>query len=650
MKKISAILLSLILTIIASGFSTVDNAASNNLLGGNAVQTYSNEIGKYDGEETGEYLLQNGISGYFIVLPNNYTGVENTASQELLLMFYESTGVKLTVVNEKNYKGNSAIYLGNTEYKNQVDVTFNDEQLGESGFRILRKDKNIIIYGLTDTGTLYGTYAFLTDIINFEAFTQTYYYVDENVKEIKLKNYDVVDIPDIQVRLTQNQYLVNDKTLASRMRIVTTHDYFGAFGGKLFHNTFSSAKGEENLGVLPKATYQKDHNDWYADNGLTLCYTARGNAVEYEAMQEEVLKKLKDTIIKNPDYDRINFTHTDVQTWCTCSNCKDIIEDYGNANSVTIIHFMNDLRTRLDEWFEGDGAEYKRDIDLVFFAYHATNKPPVKFNETLKVYEPIDHTVELKDGVVPLFAESNNDYTHSYYESETKVYAENYKGWHALTDKIIMWAHVLNFSHKYTIFDNFSSSPENYKFYTENGTEALFEEGGYTGLPTAFHVLRTYLFSKLSWDCSADVNALINRFFKLYFRSAEQQMRAVFDAYRQLAVIQKDLGYGGERVIFHNATDQKYWPCRTLVQWYNLIDKALNEIEEIKLEDATLYNNLYDNITAERLAVIYPMLALWDEKFTDEELTKFRDQFYEDCTRLGHVNSETFYSNIGIKR
>ena len=94
MKKISAILLSLILTIIASGFSTVDNAASNNLLGGNAVQTYSNEIGKYDGEETGEYLLQNGISGYFIVLPNNYTGVENTASQELLLMFYESTGVK----------------------------------------------------------------------------------------------------------------------------------------------------------------------------------------------------------------------------------------------------------------------------------------------------------------------------------------------------------------------------------------------------------------------------------------------------------------------------------------------------------------------------------------------------------------------------
>ncbi len=640
MKKILAIFLSLLMIVTACGCK---RGSENKPTGdSNTIDALADSIGKYDCPTTNNYLLQNGHSEYVIVLSNDYSGAENTAAQEILLMFYESTGVKLRTVKESEYSGNSAIYLGNTSYKEQKDGQFDKRSLGESGFRILTVDKNIIIYGNTDTGTLYGAYAFLTDIVSFEAFTQTYYYIEKDVKEIKLKNYNVTDVPDIQVRVTSNQYLVNDKTLAARLRVVTMYDYFTSFGGAIFHNTFN---------VLPKDEYQQAHQSWYAVDGLNLCYTARGNATEYESLQNTVLEKLKQLIINNPDCERINFTHEDNQTWCTCDNCKSIIEQYGNANSVTVIHFMNDLRTRLDEWFNGDGSQYKRDVDLVFFAYHATNKPPVKFNEQLNAYEPIDQTVVLKDGVIPLFAESNNDYTHSYYEPETRNYAENYKGWHALTDRIIMWAHTINFSYKYSLFDNFNSSPENYKFYTENGTDTLFEEASYVGLPTSFHVLRTYLFSKLSWDSSINVNTLINRFFKLYFRDASDDMLAYFNAYRQFAVIQREVhGYGGERVVFHSALQPQYWPYRTLVQWYDMVDSALKKIEPLKVENQDLYNNLYDQITAERISIIYPILSIWDEKFTDEELSKFRMQFYEDLVRLGHTEADEFYEKLGIKR
>ena len=398
MKKLLSIILSSLIAVSVCGCAKTESNATPVTPEFNSANTFSEDVGKYQQDYSAHYLLQNGHSEYVIVLPDNFTGTENTAAQELLLMFYESTGLKLRSVRECEHNGTPAIYLGNTAYKTQVDGQFDCQTLGVSGFRIITVDKNVVIYGNTDTGTLYGTYSFLTDNLNIEAFTQKYYYVDKGVKEIKLKNYNVTDIPDIQVRVTSNQYLVNDKTLSARLRIVTMYDYFDSFGGSLFHNTFN---------VLPKADYQEQHPSWYATDGLNLCYTARGDQDEYEKLQNEVLGKLKEAIIANPNCERINFTHEDNQTWCACNNCKSIIERYGNANSVTVIYFMNDLRTRLDAWFEGEGAQYKRDIDLVVFAYHATNKPPVKYNETLKVYEPIDQTVVLKDGIVPLFAESS---------------------------------------------------------------------------------------------------------------------------------------------------------------------------------------------------------------------------------------------------
>ena len=643
MKKIIAIFLSLLVTFTAFGFTSGGSVPTDDTSNLNSASAYSNEIGKYEGENSQHYLIQNGVTEHVIVLPNDASSVLSNAAQELLLVFYESTGVKLQIVNEAAYSGSAAIYLGETAYKNQQEPLFDKQTLGDSGFRILTVDKNLIIYGNSDTGTLYGVYAFLTDVLNFEAFTSKYYYADKDVKEIQLKNYAVTDIPDIEYRISNNAWFANDKTLASRYRIVPTYDFFDSFGGDMFHTSFK---------VLPKAEYKDTHPKWYATDGLNLCYLARGDKAEYQKMLNTVFSELQSLIISNPEANHITFTHEDNQAWCKCDACSDLIAQYENANSVTNIYFMNDLKGLLDDWFAGDGAAYKRDVHLYFFAYHATNKPPVKKNATTGAYEPVDQTVILKEGVVPLFAESNNDYTHSYYEDECKSYAENYKGWKALSDEILMWAHTMNYSYAYTFFDNFSSSPMNYKFYVENNTFGLFEEASYNGHPTSLHVLRSWLFSKLSWDCTLNVNDLIDRFFTLYYRDAADEMLTFFNAYRQFSVIQKEeLGYGGSRVVFYFAlNNESLWPYRTLVQWYDIMQAALEKIQPLKVTDPTLYDALYDNITAERIAVIYPMLALWDAKFTDEELVTLREQIYEDFIRLGYTLTDQEYTTLGIER
>ena len=181
---------------------------------------------QYDKQATEHFIVKNGVSNYTIVIPKNYTVKEKNAAEELSLIFRKATNIGLKIVKENEYSGQNAIYIGNTDYRYQVDGEYDDSVLDVSGFRIKTVDKNIVIYGHTDFGTMYGVYGFLTDLVNFEPFTQTYFYVDENLTEIKLYDYDVTDIPDIQIRLSGYSYVREDGTLLNRMRAQSMNNFF----------------------------------------------------------------------------------------------------------------------------------------------------------------------------------------------------------------------------------------------------------------------------------------------------------------------------------------------------------------------------------------------------------------------------------------
>ena len=132
--------------------------------------------------------------------------------------------------------------------------------------------------------------------------------------------------------------------------------------------------------------------------------------------------------------------------------------------------------------------------------------------------------------------------------------------------------------------------------------------------------------------------------FKYYFAY-------YFDNYRQWANVQKcQLGYEGGRSIFLAATQAKFWPQRTVDQWYGLIEKAIDDIEAVKDIDKELYDNLYDHISADRLSPLYMMLVLYKDKYTKEEQALYKKQFADDTLRLGHNSShvQAIYEQIGI--
>ena len=141
-----------------------------------------------------------------------------------------------------------------------------------------------------------------------------------------------------------------------------------------------------------------------------MCYTAHGDEKELELLVEEAAAAICRYIRSDPDMPYIAFNHQDNFEWCTCPACTALKEKYGGANSASAAIFLNRVRRKIQEWFDGEGKAFDKGQKLVFFAYHGTNKPPVRYNETSDTFELIDSEVVLKN-VIPWFAETNADYT-----------------------------------------------------------------------------------------------------------------------------------------------------------------------------------------------------------------------------------------------
>ena len=81
------------------------------------------------------------------------------------------------------------------------------------------------------------------------------------------------------------------------------------------------------------------------------------------------------------------------------------MQKYG-TNAAVVVKFVNALRRLIDTGFEKDGAEYKRDFKLLFFAYHLTNRPPTVYDKKTNTYKPVDSSVKCTPGVGVYFAET----------------------------------------------------------------------------------------------------------------------------------------------------------------------------------------------------------------------------------------------------
>jgi hypothetical protein len=193
------------------------------------------------------------------------------------------------------------------------------------------------------------------------------------------------------------------------------------------------------------------------------------------------------------DYRHISVSIEDNQNCCTCPMCLAEKQKYG-ADSAVMVKFCNDVAKKISAWMETEeGKPYARDFRILFFAYHATNDAPVKYNEETDTYEPIDGLV-CDPHVAVYFAETNGDYMTNFHDENTAntQIGKNMKGWGALSQEIYFWSYSTNFCYFLTPYNSFDSVQDILKFAkNENAMYVMIQDQWIQqGTPTGFGVFK----------------------------------------------------------------------------------------------------------------------------------------------------------------
>lgn len=661
LKKVIAILLS---TFLAGSFlvSCKKEASTSEPLQGQrdvVRRPFTDGIHQFTAKERTDYLVSQGKTDYVVVIPNASDKYTQMAVSEFSVFFEQATGIKIPYVVEpsEGYKHSATakyISLGNTHMFQTSGVTLDNETLGLQGVRIVTVDNTIYVNGGKDGGVLWGVYDLLEILFNFDVFYTDCWYIDENVKNLKMRDFDVIDVPDIEQRMHFSGYVHDDiDNIAYRFRmpmegnsnLMPLGDTAGGAAERNIHNSDH---------IFYKKAPDYDPN-WGSDNGRQLCYTAHGNQESYDKMVDKAVAIVEQGLMKYtpaqyPQFNQATITATDDYQNCTCEACGAAKEKYG-ADSGAIIVFLNKVMERVSAWMElPENAEYKREgFRLYFFAYQCYIEAPVVYNDDANKWVIKHPDCQIRDDVGVYFATMPGvHFASNIYEDEVNDLPRQYmEQWFDISTGIYLWTYNTNFSapllySAHTAFDN--------DFYQlmASGPVAITESQSYWKyFESGFGHLMPYIDSKLMWDSTRDIDALIQRYFEQMYGEAAPVMKDIMMLMQSHNLqILEDLDIMDQiwKSYFYTVDKKEFWPIHLVKSYEEKFDLARSIIKEkYALADPERCALLISHIDIEYVGVATYFLLVYKDNPGDVELYEKVRTYYK--TELIKLPLDRFYCN-----
>ena len=603
-----------------------------------------------------KFIVKNGKSAYRILIPQ--TQAQDTyilfASSDLQKLFYESTGVRLPIVTDnEDISGGKFLSVGDTVLAKSYSVRADEKALGKSGYILKTVGDSVCMLGANTQSTMFAVYGFLSRALDFEQFFTNYYRLKKGVTDLPFVSYDITDIPDFEYRIQGAGFIRYSKENLYRMRWTDSGDgntnlFIPAVPNDrntIWHNT---------LTYLPPSEYKENYPEWFSEpwqeesshgagSRNQLCYTAHGNKEKYALMVETLAQKVQTlfSLEQYKNHDWLTVSIHDNQNGCKCPTCQAEKKKYG-ADSAVIVKFLNDVAKKVETWMQTEEGKpyYRKDFRIFFFAYHATNASPTKYDKATDSFLPIDDSVICNEHVVPYFAETNGDYLQNFHDEGTAntPIGRNMRGWSALSKEVYFWSYSTNFWYFFVPYNSFDVVQDILRFAKNCNTKFVMIQDQWIqeNTQTAWGIFKNWLHSKLLWNLDADIEKLKKEFFDGYFMEASATMIQAFDTWRVWARYQRDvLGLKGFRSVYFDILQKHLWPKEKVLDWIALTERAEAEIAVHKETDEQLYNELKKHIRTESIAYRFILLELYKDDYSADELQKMRQEFIWDTERLG---------------
>lgn len=418
--------------------------------------------------------------------------------------------------------------------ENHINITLKcgEKEKTDCSFKLIPEKDGFCIFANSRTGVLYGCYEFLKiQGVRWYAPGENYEFVPKNLKALKIPEKEESFSPDMSLgrgfdfegilkeseslflwmarnRLNIASYRVHTDALMQKLGM--TYKVGGHIFEKMLNPNNISANGK---------IFWEAHNDWYGtpDTGEKTKENALGVqfCVSNEELTDYLSKKLNDKL--NNEWK--NASRVDIwgfDTWgktCNCEKCRKL----GNGTDKAL-YFMSNLRKRINK------SRLKRKIELVMCAYDGTDtlQPPesdipknLKENGDLIVFYPISRC-----------------YRHNFNDKACEInkhFCEALEKW-IKKDNVpnIVIGEYYNVSKLEDLPLVFTKRIENdIKYYIDLGIKGIT----YMHVPLINHSVRAInhlLYAEISQNRNADVESLINEYFKNMYGKYENEMKEVY--------------------------------------------------------------------------------------------------------------------------
>lgn len=491
-------------------------------------------------------LAENGHTQFQIIVKGD-TATERVAGV-FAGYFKQSAGVTLPVWNQHTASEHSVLFylLTNTDSERK--------QLSGDGYLINTTPTDLCFYALNNRGLEYAVYTFLEKYLNCRCYTKNVLVVPKH-QRLEIPQINLCENPSFLFRVSYNNNAFYEpfkswQKLDNALRTGNEKDWHISDDWGLWVHTLHT--------LLPPSEYFAAHPEYYAlrsgvRNPAQLC-------LSNPEVLKLVIASLQKKMAEHPMAKYWSVSQMDNFGYCQCAQCR-AIDSLEGSPSGSILRFVNQVAAAFP------------DKIISTLAYQYSRKPPLITRPASNVNIMLC-TIEC-DRSKPI-------------ESDTSAggFASDIKGWAKITDNILVWDYVVNFSNSLLPFPNFPVLQANLKFFKDNHATMMFEQG-FTTENTDLTDLRGYLLAKLMWNVNQNTDSLMMDFLKGYYGAAAPYLRTYINyMVDELRNSKKQL------TLYEPASAHKegYLSPQMVSQYFMLLDKASaavgnDSVIQIRLEN-----------------------------------------------------------------
>jgi len=624
--------------------------------------------------DTEDYIIKDGVFQYKLVFPEAQSQFMQYARQEFYTLTQKATGItniprtadsSISSFNEND----RYISFGDNSLLEKAGVTYNKSELKHNGGKIISVGKSIFILGGSDAGVLNAVYTFMQICFNYEYFSRNCLQIDTGVKNLKLRTFNVTDVPDIDwVDISAaaysgtyntptliDQYALGDTVVQdlqmrkyrlrsvysenSKMLLIKGVDHLGG-ASDYFHNTMN---------------YLEPNSDsceqiWLADSKRQICYTAHGDAEALQRCKQACVDKIIAALInmpyeKYPEANYVTLTDEDGGGSCNCSACLEDAKKYGGAKSGSVIRFCNDVIDMVYEWMDQKdeagnyiNEPYRRpNLKLAMFAYGEMKTAPAYYDEAKGKYVAYEGA-QPNENVIAWCAVGSspwNWFENPYTDNNATLKSEWVDSWGDICD---LWWYGSNVGDYGTFFmQDFVNGHGNdtIQWLASLGTVRAFFYMGQTGAEIAFRWqdVSYYLFAQLCWDSSQDAGWLIEKYFNAMYQDAAATMLKLFNAQRTHYQVlnQRSLQTTGKPMLLQERYwSEEHYPYDVIKGFLDYYYQAITEISIHKDSNPKLYEVLKDRLDSAAITYYGMLFSIYGDAisppFTQEQRAIYKNE------------------------